>query len=193
MKPVFVSVSVEVESPQAPLLEGRLQGDGIWCQGQGLELLLTILERHGVTGSLFCNVYEAAVRGRPEMERVLTTIHTRGHQVELLTRPIWVDRARRTHMHQFSLDEQTAIIGQGIQFIQQCVGRKPAAHRAGGHGFNQDTLRACARTGLALDSSDQLGHPEALASLGLNRLEQGGGNHRGSGHLPDPRRPGGAH
>lgn len=170
MKPVYVSVSVDVESPQTPLLEKRLQGDGIWCDGNGLELLLTILERHGITGSMFTNIYEAAVRGRPEIERVLTTIQSRGHQAELLTRPVWIDRAGRKYMHQFSLDEQTAIISQGVQFIARSVGRKPAAHRAGGHGFNLDTLRACAQAGLGIDSSECPGHPNAQAALGRNRL-----------------------
>lgn len=170
MKPVYVSVTVDVESPQTPLFERRLQDDGIWCNGHGLELLLTIFERHGVVGSLFTNVYEWSVWGREEMRRVLTAIHGRGHQAELHTHPIWLDELRRENMNQFSLQEQLAIIKEGAAFIQDAVGRRPLAHRAGAYGFNRDTLKACAQAGLQYDSSNYFGHPNCQAIVTQNKL-----------------------
>lgn len=56
-------------------------------------------------------------------------------------------------MHQFTLDEQIALIAKGICSLRVAGVEKLHAFRAGSYGANRDTLRAAAQNGLLFDSS----------------------------------------
>lgn len=175
MKPIQVSVTIDVENPQTPLFEKRFSDNLIWADGHGVERIMSLLEKHGATGSFFTNVYEYRLWGRAEMERAARAVHQRGHEVELHTHPIWVDEKRRENMRQFPLAEQEALIAWGADFIERATGRRPLCHRAGAYGFNQDTLQACRNQGFALDSSNFFGHPNCRAVLTQNQVVEADG------------------
>jgi len=154
-----VSITIDVENPQTPLFEKRFSDNRIWSDGNGIEKIIEILNKYGIKGSFFTNVYEYPIWGKSEMERIVKYIHDKGHDVELHTHPIWIDDKRRENMFQFTLREQEAIIQWGADFIETHTGRRPTCHRAGAYGFNNDTLIACKKAGLAVDSSHFFGHP----------------------------------
>ena len=56
-------------------------------------------------------------------------------------------------MRQYSLDEQIEIINFGKQKIKEWIGTGVIAHRAGGYGANDDTLRALRINDIFIDSS----------------------------------------
>ena len=159
MKTIYVSVTIDVENPQTPLFEKRFADNRIWSEGHGIERIIEILDKCGIRGTFFTNVYEYVVWGKKEMERIVKFIHDKGHDVELHTHPIWIDEKRRENMFQFSLHEQRAIIEFGADFIEKCTGRRPVCHRAGAYGFNFDTLISCEKAGISIDSSNFFGHP----------------------------------
>ena len=154
-----VSITIDVENPQTPLFEKQFSDNRIWSDGNGIEKIIEILNKYGIKGSFFTNVYEYPIWGKSEMERIVKYIHDKGHDVELHTHPIWIDDKRRENMFQFTLREQEAIIQWGADFIETHTGRRPTCHRAGAYGFNNDTLIACKKAGLAVDSSHFFGHP----------------------------------
>ncbi len=154
----YLAVTIDVENPQTPLFEKRFSDNRIWSDGYGIGRIIEILDKYGVKGSFFTNVYEYPVWGKSEIERIVKFIHDKGHDVELHTHPIWIDDKRRENMFQFPLREQESIINWGADFIEKCTGRRPICHRAGAYGFNRDTLIACEKTGLKVDSSHFYGH-----------------------------------
>jgi peptidoglycan/xylan/chitin deacetylase (PgdA/CDA1 family) len=168
MQPTCVSVTIDVENPQTPLFEKRFNDNRIWSDGWGLQKIIETLDAAGAVGDFFVNVYEAPVWGPAEMERVVKTIHDAGHCVHLHTHPIWLDEKRRENMYQLPLHEQRGFIEWGSEFIERCIGRRPAVHRAGAYGINADTLRACRETGILVDSSSYPGHPNCRHSFPAN-------------------------
>jgi hypothetical protein len=71
-------------------------------------------------------------------------------------------------MFEYSLEEQTAIIRDGAQWLAGWIGRPVVAHRAGDYTADGRTLQALARNGIWLDSSLFPGNPRCLLNgLGL--------------------------
>jgi hypothetical protein len=60
---------------------------------------------------------------------------------------------QRWAMHAYSLEEQTAIVRDGVRLLEEWTGQPVVAHRAGAYAANADTLRALERNGIHLDSS----------------------------------------
>lgn len=172
---IYVSVTIDVENPQTPLFEKRFSDNRIWSDGYGIEKIIEVLDKYGVKGSFFTNVYEYPIWGKSEMERIVKYIHDKGHDVELHTHPIWIDEKRRENMFQFPLREQESIIQWGADFIEKCTGRKPICHRAGAYGFNLDTLTACKKAGLRADSSHFFGHPNCKLIWCKNEISRNQG------------------
>ncbi len=165
-----ISITIDVENPQTPLFEKRFSDNRIWSNGNGIEKIIEILNKYGIKGSFFTNVYEYPIWGKSEMERIVKYIHDNGHDVELHTHPIWIDEKRRENMFQFPLCEQESIIQWGVDFIEKSTGRKPICHRAGAYGFNKDTLIACKKAGLKVDSSNFFGHPNCRNIWSKNKI-----------------------
>ncbi len=75
-------------------------------------------------------------------------------------------------MHQYSLEEQSSIIKFGKEFIENSTGKPVVAHRAGGYGFNENTLTACSEAGIEIDSSNFYGHPNCKTVVTKNRINK---------------------
>lgn len=167
---INIAVTIDVENPQTPLFEKKFSDNRIWSEGYGIEKIIEILDKYGVKGSFFTNVYEYPIWGKSEMERIVKFIHDKGHDVELHTHPIWIDEKRRENMFQFPLREQESIIQWGADFIEKCTGRRPICHRAGAYGFDSNTLKACRKNGILADSSNFYGHPNCRSILTKNEI-----------------------
>jgi len=165
-----VTITIDVENPQTPLFENKFSDNRIWSDGNGIEKIISIFNKFNLKASFFVNVYEYKIWGINEIKRIINYIHDSGYDVELHTHPIWVDEKRRENMFQFPLFEQNAIIKWGLDFIEDTIGIRPIAHRAGAYGFNQDTLTACEEQGMSIDSSNFFGHKFCKTIVTMNNI-----------------------
>ncbi|PWF47645.1 hypothetical protein C7C56_014360 [Massilia glaciei] len=172
---VFITVDTEVwpdapDWPRTPIAAGRtdfaresaLYLDGATGEGEfGVGYQLAMLGRHGLKACFFVEPLAAARIGRAPLEKVVDQVQRAGHEVQLHLHTEWLgdlqDAAlpgrHRQFMHQFSVDQQAALIGSGAARLARAGAAPVCAFRAGSFGANADTLRALAACGLAFDSS----------------------------------------
>lgn len=145
---VMITVDVESYSKGNPGLQiwGK-QPDG----EHGIQRMMDMLDAHGLKGTFYLNVYEAAKFGEADIAKVARTIHSRGHDLELHTHP--GPMFSSAEMQQASLEKQVEILKRGKELIRQWTGKSVIAHRAGDFAANLDTLKACQLAGLPIDSS----------------------------------------
>ena len=168
-QPIYVLVTIDVESRRQGGLEqniwGELPGE---AEKHGITRMMDILDRHGMKGTFFVNVYEAPWHREGAMAEVCRTIHKRGHDVELHTHPAPMFGV--FYMQYADLPTQTEILRRGARLLKEWTGVEPVAHRAGGHMANLDTLEACREAGIPLDFSYNIAWPaSSLSSAGLTQ------------------------
>lgn len=131
----------------------------------GLPWTLQTLQHHGLQGVFFVEPLFSARVGERWLHQIVQMIDRAGQDVQLHLHPEWVAElppgtlpvanaaARRPHLRQFSLEDQTHLIGWGRHALERALGRRVQAFRAGNFGVNRDTYVALERLGLGLDSS----------------------------------------
>ncbi len=141
--------------------------DGSAC---GLMEIVRMLKERGLAGTFFLNVYEHRSWGDAAMRNVAGNLQAAGQDVALHTHPQWAYDPLRPGMYQYSLDDQTSIIGEGVHLLTAWTGRPVVAHRAGDYAADERTLEALERNGLRIDSSLFWKNPRSrLNGLGLPR------------------------
>ena len=172
-EPVVV-FTVDVESRSPLLLPDQIDtlcADGKPC---GLREISRLLRDRGWPATFFLNVYEHREWGEEAMRRIVGLLQDAGHDVALHTHPQWIYDANRWAMHDYSLDEQTAIVRDGVQLLERWTGQPVVAHRAGAYAADERTLQALERNGITLDSSVFWQHPNTrLDGIGLPRNQPG--------------------
>jgi hypothetical protein len=164
-----VVFTVDVESNDAFGLPAQVDAscEGVPC---GLIAISRLLEERGWAGTFFLDVYEHTRWGNDALKRIALRLQAAGHDVELHTHPQWAFDGRRNAMYQYSLDEQTAIVRDGVERLESWTGEPVVAHRAGAYTADERTLLALARNGVPIDSSLFWRYPECrLDPLGLAR------------------------
>jgi peptidoglycan/xylan/chitin deacetylase (PgdA/CDA1 family) len=148
----LVVFTVDVESNELRLPD---QVDAVCADGSdcGLMVIVRQLRAHGWAGTFFLNVYEHAQWGDATMRKIAVGLQDAGQDVALHTHPHWTHDASRWAMYQYSLDEQTAIVRDGVRLLQTWTGRRVVAHRAGAYAADERTLAALQKNGVLLDSS----------------------------------------
>jgi hypothetical protein len=120
------------------------------------------LEQFGLKGVFFTEALFSYSAGLDALRTVVAGIQDRGHEVGLHLHPEWLKRAPQVSvlpgkegnmMRLFSEDDQTTLIGKGVEQLQKAGVEKVYSFRAGGYAANFDTLRALARNGVLYDSS----------------------------------------
>jgi peptidoglycan/xylan/chitin deacetylase (PgdA/CDA1 family) len=129
----------------------------------GLPYQLRVLKEHGLSAVFFVEPLFAARFGLEPLVEIVGMIQDAGQEVQLHLHTEWVDEARapllpnvrtkRQFLREFSLDEQTTLIAVGRDLLRKAGAPSASAFRAGGFGFNTDTLRALACNGIPFDSS----------------------------------------
>jgi hypothetical protein len=122
-------------------------------QSYGTRWIAERLAEHGFSGVFFLDVYGSKLFGKPRYQRLCERLLRADQTIELHTHPDQWRDLRRLHMHEYSLEDQTAIIRDGVALLKEWTGAMPIAHRAGRYGANVDTLRAIKSVGIELDSS----------------------------------------
>jgi polysaccharide deacetylase len=147
---VFLTVDTEDDYFETPHM---VTGEGLG-EEYGAYGILDILGRHGLSATFFVNVYEAHRHHDPGvMERLVKTIHERGHEVALHTHPSADLEFYARPLYWFNADEQTRILGYGAELIEKWTGVHPVSFRAGGYVLNDATFEALERVGFRIDSS----------------------------------------
>jgi len=129
----------------------------------GLPYQLKLLREHGLTGVFFTEPLFSARFGRQPLADIVGLLRDGGGQVELHLHPEWVDEARAPllpnvtdklpSMRACSAAQQEVLIATGLRLLADAGAAPISAFRAGGFGFNRDTLRALAKAGVEFDSS----------------------------------------
>jgi len=165
--PLYVLFTVDVEVRS----DGNVERD-IWgvlpCSPDkhGIDQVMDTLERHGVKGTFFVDVFAAAKHGQEAVAAVCRHIVARGHDVQLHTHPSPVFGL--DGVQDADLDTQVKILRQGAELIRGWTGVETIAHRAGAYMANLDTLAACRATGLSLELSyNGASHEGQLSRTGL--------------------------
>jgi peptidoglycan/xylan/chitin deacetylase (PgdA/CDA1 family) len=168
-RPVVV-FTIDVESNAQFRLPDQIDAvceDGSAC---GLMEIARLLSDRGWPGTFFLNVYEHRQWGETAMRDIAVRLQRSGQDVGLHTHPDSAyDRARR-EMYEYSLDEQTVIIREGVQRLRTWTGLPVVSHRAGAYSADARTLAALEQNGIVVDSSRFWTNPKSrLDGLGLPR------------------------
>lgn len=144
----------------------------------GIPLIMDLCEKHGVKATFFVDVFGYRIHGEEKMTDIVRGIVARGHDVQLHTHPAWdfshldnksfgrqtysygVHSPRKLFMRNYGLEQQIAMLREGIEKLAEWTGERPVAHRAGGYGANYDTLAAVGKVGIFIDASMFWDHPE---------------------------------
>ena len=129
-------------------IEGKVDGEEVGCK-----FIMDILDKYNAKGEFFVDIYPYKQIGKEKFANLCKNIVKKGHNVQLHTHPSMAFDRERIYMHQYSLKEQIEILELGKEKIKEWIGKYPTAHRAGGYGINEDTLKALSQVGILHDSS----------------------------------------
>jgi peptidoglycan/xylan/chitin deacetylase (PgdA/CDA1 family) len=128
-----------------------------------LPMTLQILKEHGIKATFFVEPLFACRFGMAPLQEIVGLIREAGQDVQLHVHPEWTDEARppilanasakRQHLFHYSLEEQTTLIGRGLDMLRQAGVSEVIAFRAGSYACNRATLAALRSNGVRFDSS----------------------------------------
>jgi hypothetical protein len=128
-----------------------------------LPYLLQGLERHGLRGVFFVEPLFSDRFGAGPLAEIVDLVRARGQEIQLHLHTEWADEAKRPlfpqvkrkrqYLREFSRDEQVRLLRHALQLLQDAGAPRVDAFRAGGFGFNVDSLSALGEVGFAFDSS----------------------------------------
>jgi hypothetical protein len=128
------------------------------------------MDARGITGVFFVDPMPGLVHGSDVVRRMVEPIVARGHEVQVHIHTEWLEwvadapvEARGKHIGDFSLEDQTLLIGWAQDALVEAGAPRPNAFRAGNYGANDDTLRALAALGLRWDSSYNADYADSSA------------------------------
>lgn len=129
----------------------------------GLPYQAKVLRDHGLIGVFFVEPLFSARFGVQSLEEIVGVLNDGGQEVQLHLHTEWADESsppllpgletKRRNLRDFSLEDQSTLIGLGAGMLRRAGAPHLNAFRAGNFGFNRDTLRALAANGIAIDSS----------------------------------------
>ncbi|MFV2055000.1 MAG: polysaccharide deacetylase [Thiohalomonadales bacterium] len=134
----------------------------------GLPYQLKIFEEFDISAVFFVEPLFAGRFGQQPLAEIVGLIKDVGQEVQLHLHPEWVDEAlepiiedlvgKKQYLRFFTLEQQEQIIAIGSQWLKQAGGTNINAFRAGGFGFNSDTLIALKKNNINFDSSYNATH-----------------------------------
>ena len=168
---VFLTVDVEIWPPGWDLNPANFPKyfgtyiDGKTATGRfGLPFQLELLAEHELKAVFFVEPLFACEFGMQPLRDIVSMIRSFDQEVQLHLHTEWVGKMTNSilpgragiNIREFSEDEQTFLIGKGLENLRTCGVEGVSTFRAGSFGANRATLRALARNGLSIDSSYNL-------------------------------------
>jgi hypothetical protein len=128
----------------------------------GIRYLMDALEKHGMKGTFFVDVLMQFQLGEHQLRRVIDSILTRGHDVQLHLHPnpnlyyaddpalrqLGLEYARTRSLSTFKRS-----IELGCEIFTRCVGRPPLAFRNGSYALADEYFDVLHGLGIRFDSS----------------------------------------
>ena len=144
----------------------------------GILYQMDVLESFGLRAVFFVESLFASAAGPEHLSRLVEIIQKRGHEVQLHVHSEWLQLGAGSvlpnktgkHLKNFSLDDQTLLIGTALRNLRNSGANDVCAFRAGNCGANFDTLRALARLGIPCDSSYNAFYLRSQCGLRTERL-----------------------
>lgn len=140
-----------------------------------LPATLDILAEHGLRGVFFVEPLFAARFGQAPLDELVGLIRRAGQEIQLHLHTEWVDEAddpelpqvdrKHQYLRQFDRTAQAQLIRYGAHRLNMAGVEPITAFRAGGYGFNRDTLLALADNRIPIDSSYNAGAPIGTADV----------------------------
>jgi len=127
-----------------------------------LPVNLQILRDNGLRAVFFVEPLFSFYYGLDALQEQVGLIMEAGQDVQMHIHPEWLDelpeeivpRRKKTRMlHEFSQDEQVAMLEAAACRLVEAGAPRPTAFRSGNFSANADTLQALARIGVKADSS----------------------------------------
>jgi hypothetical protein len=131
-------------------------------QGEfGIAYQLALFKQFGLKATFFVEPFCARRIGLPALSQWVRMIQDADQEIGLHPHTEWLsevqlsclDTGHRQFIHNYSEDDQTCIVKEGMALLEMAGAPKPAAYRAGGYGADVRTLRALARNDIFIDSS----------------------------------------
>lgn len=139
MNKIFITVDVECHE----LAKRNLYLDGkIGNESWGLEKILRVGKEKNVPINFFLDVVECHAYGDDFVREIVDQIHAYGQKVYFHIHPNFLVPGGYHLFWQYSLEEQKALLEQGIADYERLVGRKCKAMRTGGYCTDQNLYDA---------------------------------------------------
>ncbi len=140
--------------------EKRIYGN-VAGREYGIPLIMDIADQYNLKVVFFVEVLNKYYFGEQETREVCEYILKRGHEVQLHLHPHYLNFAEqkpeklkyKDNFFQYNLDEQSRLLQEGRNLLQQYGVKNPRAFRAGNYGFNRSTLIALKQNSFLFDSS----------------------------------------
>lgn len=168
MLDVFVTVDTEVWTDGWDLSPGRLREyydryiEGRTPSGDfGLTHQLQAARERDLKFVFFVEPLFAYEFGVEPLRDIIDTVRGFGQEVALHLHAEWSQRATRPILERnpglclrdYPVDDQARLVEVALELFEACGVKSVAAFRAGSFGANEDTPKALARHGIAIDSS----------------------------------------
>lgn len=184
---VFLTVDTEVWPfargwPVKPFLPepGDLAAEvGVYLDGKskdgevGLAFQIETLRRHGLRATFFVEPFFADIAGEAVLKRVVRQLSDAGQDIGLHIHTEWLGEIKqaglpgtfRQYIHQFSEDEQDAIIAGALARLQSAGANALVSYRAGSYAASCATLRVLSKHGIRVDTSFNACFPVSFPDL----------------------------
>lgn len=152
---------------------------GITTQGDfGLPFQTNLFKEHGLRANYFVEPLFSDRVGASTLTDIVSLIQNHGHEVQLHLHTEWLSELSdpeiptqfKEFIHQFSLDEQIALIKKGTHNLRAAGAQNIQAFRAGSYGANLDTLHAILKNGILYDTSYNPCYLETDCNIRTNQL-----------------------
>jgi len=195
--PIDVCISVDVEFTINGALfhqdRSPLGADWVWGvsdkRSEGLGFLLDCLDRYGLKGTFFTEVFNTYHFGDGPMRGVVQATLDRGHDVQLHLHPVWLYYKYRHWKDELSIrqrprdiftdrdaEEIAAWLGDGASILERLSGSRPIAFRSGNLNAGRILYRGMYQAGITLASNIGVGlstpsEEELLLYAGVHRID----------------------
>jgi len=125
----------------------------------GLRYITETLERCSLVGEFFIEPFCSYKLGLSTLRDICQEVLERGHGVSLHLHPRWKLalnphlRCMSDSMHDYTLDEQTALLREGLELFDNCGVNNVFAFRCGNLAGNFETYEALRRVGIPISSN----------------------------------------
>jgi len=145
-------LTIDVEDPYNPVKMNRIWGK-VGNVYYGLPKIVEILNVYDVKATFFVDVYESKIHGDKKIHEVLKFLSDAGQDIQLHTHPGAAGIWGKGGLAGRPLEEQIEIVRWGKEFIEDSIGKKIIAHRAGSYKADNDTLAALKHNNINFDAS----------------------------------------